>query len=114
MIYDSFSSAYTWTFIARLQASLRVLCEIIVNYQCTYCNQYIFSLKKKPASSGDAPAPSPAVPTATSVPTAASAALGRGSVGRGAFLQGLLQGATSSVSRGQPTGKTLKVLSCQS
>nr|XP_022317079.1 piwi-like protein 1 [Crassostrea virginica] len=59
--------------------------------------------EKKPASSGDAPAPSPAVPTATNVPTAASAALGRGSVGRGAFLQGLLQGATSSVSRGQPT-----------
>lgn len=52
------------------------------------------------ASSGDAPAPAPA----PAVSPAASS-VGRGSLGRGAFLQGVLQGATTSnVSRGQPTG----------
>lgn len=54
--------------------------------------------QNEPAASGDAPAPAPAVsPAAISV--------GRGSLGRGAFLQGVLQGATTSnVARGQPTG----------
>lgn len=54
--------------------------------------------QNEPAASGDAPAPVPAVsPAAISV--------GRGSLGRGAFLQGVLQGATTSnVARGQPTG----------
>lgn len=52
------------------------------------------------ASSGDAPAPAPS----PAVSPAASS-VGRGSLGRGAFLQGVLQGATTSnVSRGQPTG----------
>lgn len=54
--------------------------------------------QNEPAASGDAPAPAPTVsPAAISV--------GRGSLGRGAFLQGVLQGATTSnVARGQPTG----------
>ncbi|XP_052687715.1 piwi-like protein 1 [Crassostrea angulata] len=54
------------------------------------------------AASGDAPAPAPAPAPAVS-PAAIS--VGRGSLGRGAFLQGVLQGATTSnVARGQPTG----------
>lgn len=54
--------------------------------------------QNEPVASGAAPAPAPAVsPAASSV--------GRGSLGRGAFLQGVLQGATTSnVARGQPTG----------
>lgn len=56
--------------------------------------------QNEPAASGDAPAPAP-------VPAVSPAAIsvGRGSLGRGAFLQGVLQGATTSnVARGQPTG----------
>lgn len=38
----------------------------------------------------------------------AAISVGRGSLGRGAFLQGVLQGATTSnVARGQPTGGEL-------
>lgn len=58
--------------------------------------------QNEPAASGDAPAPAPAPVPAVS-PAAIS--VGRGSLGRGAFLQGVLQGATTSnVARGQPTG----------
>lgn len=58
--------------------------------------------QNEPAASGDAPAPAPAPAPAVS-PAAIS--IGRGSLGRGAFLQGVLQGATTSnVARGQPTG----------
>lgn len=58
--------------------------------------------QNEPAASGDAPAPAPAPAPAVS-PAAIS--VGRGSLGRGAFLQGVLQGATTSnVARGQPTG----------
>ncbi|XP_062594439.1 piwi-like protein 1 [Saccostrea cucullata] len=60
--------------------------------------------EKKPESSGDAPAPPPAV--STTATGQGNIPMGRGSMGRGAFLQGLLQGATTSgLSRGQPTAQ---------